>query len=377
MRALLTLGIAAAVLVGDGAGAGPVEHAYVAGYATAVLERQLGVPGSRVAVQDGAVSVEVKGLASGDREKIEAALLKLPGVLRVSVIEAPPPPVATASAPAVPAVPAPITTGGGTAIQADVPRRSFELLPKTQLFAPLIADPRWPHFSAVYQRFLDDPQLGNTVAVSLGETLSLVRIDRPPAGAWELGLQTGVFSIFDLDAPSSDLVNADYLVGVPVTYRIGDFSAMARVFHQSSHLGDEFLLRNRVDRLNLSYEAVDLRLSMDLTAWLRLYAGGGYIFHHDPSELSPWSTQLGAEIKSPRSFFGVLRPIAGLDVQHRQQNGWNTDLSLRAGIQLENVLLNERRIQLMLEYFDGYSPNGQFFRDKIQYIGLGLHLYLF
>jgi hypothetical protein len=43
-----------------------------------------------------------------------------------------------------------------------------------------------------------------------------------------------------------------------------------RVLHQSSHLGDEFLLRNRTTRINLSYEALDLLLSYETEFGLRL-----------------------------------------------------------------------------------------------------------
>jgi hypothetical protein len=46
----------------------------------------------------------------------------------------------------------------------------------------------------------------------------------------------------------------------------------------------------------------------------------------------------------------------------------------RAGIQLDGVLAT-RSLQLLLEYFSGYSPNGQFYRDKIDYLGLGLHFH--
>ena len=28
-----------------------------------------------------------------------------------------------------------------------------------------------------------------------------------------------------------------------------------------------------------------------------------------------------------------------------------------------------------LEYFNGHSPNGQFYRDKVDYFGIGAHLY--
>ncbi len=51
----------------------------------------------------------------------------------------------------------------------------------------------------------------------------------------------GVFQ-FDLSAPSSDLINTDYVVGVPLSWRSGGWSTRVRLYHQSSHLGDEFLL---------------------------------------------------------------------------------------------------------------------------------------
>ncbi len=378
MESRAALGLAAVLVVGGGSAiAGLAEDAYVAGYATAVLERQLEITGSRVTVKDGVVTVEVKGLASSNREKIAAALSKIAGVVRVEIVGVPATPAAAAP-PTAPALPTTAPTPSGPVVEAEVPRRAIEFLPSGYLFAPLIADPRWPHFSVTYQRYLDDPQLGNVMAVSLGETFSLLRANMSGAGAWELGLQAGVFSIFDLDGPSSDLINTDFMVAIPVTYRRGDFSALARVFHQSSHLGDEFLLRNRVDRINLSYETVDLKLSYEFTESLRIYGGGGYSFHREPRELAPWSAQYGVEVRSPWTLLnGMLRPLAALDVQHREQNDWKTDLSLRAGIQFENVPFFSRKLQFMLEYFNGHSPNGQFYRDQIEYLGVGIHLYLF
>lgn len=53
-------------------------------------------------------------------------------------------------------------------------------------------------------------------------------------GQVELGLQAGVFAIFDLEAKSKDLVNADYFVAALAAYRTGNVSALARLFHQSS-----------------------------------------------------------------------------------------------------------------------------------------------
>jgi hypothetical protein len=353
------------------------EDAYVAGYVTAVLERQMDAKGIRVTVKDGVVTIEAAGLSSSDRDKIVAALSPLPGVVRVAVVEVPTSPATAATA----ASPLPTTapTPTGPAVETEVARRGLQVLPKGLLFAPLIADPRWPHFAAIYQRFHEDARLENAATASLGETISLLRGPLGPSGgAWEFGLQAGVFSLFDLDAPSSDLVNTDYLVGFPLAYRVGDFSAMARIFHQSSHLGDEFLIENRIERVNLSYETVDLRLSYEVTDWLRVYGGAGYLVRKEPSGLEPWSTQMGVEARSPKTFFGgTLRPLAALDVQYREQNDWNPDLSMRAGVQLETLSILDRKIQLLLEYFNGYSPNGQFYREKVEYLGFGIHFYLY
>ena len=364
-------------LVAAPALAGPAEDAYVAGYVTAVLERQMDVKGSKITVKDGVVTVEVAGLPGSDREKLVATLSTIGGVREVVVVELRQPP-ATAP-PAASPLPTTAVTPSGPVVEAEVPRRGLEVLPKGLLFAPLIADPRWPHFSAVYQRFHEDARLGNAAIASLGETISLLRGPLgEKGGAWEVGIQAGVFSLFDMDAPSSDLVNSDYLVGFPVAYRAGNFSTMGRYFHQSSHLGDEFLIENRVERVNLSYEAVDLRLSYEVTEWLRLYGGGGYIVRGDPDDLKPWSTQMGVEVRSPHAYFNsTLRPLAAIDIQYREQNDWHADVSLRAGVQVEKLSVFERKIQLLVEYFNGYSPNGQFYRDKVEYIGLGLHLYLY
>jgi hypothetical protein len=138
------------------------------------------------------------------------------------------------------------------------------------------ADPRWAQFGAAYREFTKGLNLSGTFAANFGETFSIYRNRAPFGGEWEFGIQAGVFSIFDVSSASIDLVNADYRVGFVGSYRNGRFSAFTRFQHQSSHLGDEFLLSNPgVTRVNLSYEELDIKLSYDLLSWLRVYGGAG------------------------------------------------------------------------------------------------------
>jgi uncharacterized protein DUF1207 len=48
-------------------------------------------------------------------------------------------------------------------------------LPEGHLFKPLLADPGWPHFSAVYHYYIDNPSGADIATVSFGETIPFYR----------------------------------------------------------------------------------------------------------------------------------------------------------------------------------------------------------
>ena len=119
------------------------------------------------------------------------------------------------------------------------------------------------------------------------------------------------------------------------------------------------------------------RLSYDLPFGLRAYGGGGYLFDVDPSNLGRGLAQAGGEWRSPWAFWqDRLRPVAGLDLQWKEENNWHTDLSLRAGIQFDSVSVLSRNLQILFEYYRGRSFDGQFFRDPVEYVGIGATIQL-
>jgi hypothetical protein len=73
--------------------------------------------------------------------------------------------------------------------------------------------------------------------------------------------------------------------------------------------------------------------------------------------------------------FAALRPVAGIDLKNYQENQWQTDISARAGVQFDNLHVLGRNLQIVAEYFNGYSPSGQFYKDKIEYLGIGAHFH--
>jgi hypothetical protein len=242
-------------------------------------------------------------------------------------------------------------------------------LPEQELFAPLLADPRQPRFSVSYLHYRSPAAEFSAASVAFGEYFGLASGFFGSSGSSQIGIQGGVFALFNLDAPSSDLINADYWIGLPISYRKGPWSYLMRVYHQSSHLGDELILGNPgINRVNLSYEDMEFLVSYEWERW-RLYGGGGYLLSSEP-DLAPKHLQGGAEYIKTRAA-GRLSLIAAVDVQASEELDWRRSRSYQAGFELRGG--SPRRVRLMLEHFRGHSPNGQFYREPLRYTGLGLY----
>ncbi len=242
-------------------------------------------------------------------------------------------------------------------------------LPEQELFAPLLADPRQPRFSVSYLHYRTPASEFSAASTAFGEYFGLASGFFGESGSSQIGIQGGVFALFNLEAPSHDLINADYWIGLPLSYRKGPWSYLLRIYHQSSHLGDEFILGNPgVNRVNLSYEDMKLLVSYEWEQW-RLYGGGGYLLSSEP-DLAPKHLQGGAEYIKARAA-GRFSLIAAVDVQASEELDWRRSSSYQVGFELRSG--SPRRARLMLEHFRGHSPNGQFYREPLRYTGLGLY----
>jgi hypothetical protein len=254
--------------------------------------------------------------------------------------------------------------------------------PEDQIFCPLIADPKEARSFVSYLhgtfRSLDDPSGEDTsiASVGVGDTFGLFRIGGPDAGeGFQLDVMGGIFAQFDMGAPSNDLINADYVLGFPLTFRRRGFSFRAKLYHQSSHLGDEYLLRSdEIVRENLSFESIEFLVSQEISA-LRLYVGAERIFRREPDELPDSLFHTGIELRSGRA--RKVQVLAGVDVKTTELHNWSPAVSGRVGVELGRPGPEGhpgRLIMLLFEMYEGPSPYGQFFQDDISYVGAGVHI---
>jgi hypothetical protein len=265
--------------------------------------------------------------------------------------------------------------------------RGYEPIPAGDVFCPLIADPKGQRSFVSYLRGDSGFVARDVASVGVSDQFGLFRVNgAQPGDGVQVSLAGSVFAQFDLGAPSFDLVNADYIIGIPVTVRRGGFSARVRVYHQSSHLGDEFLLRAdsapRVERENLSFESLEGLLSQDLGP-VRVYAGGEWLFNRSPDGLERSIAHGGLEVRSTGTArFGDAaraRLVAAVDLKSVGEQDWRTAVSARTGVEVGRVREDGdrgRRWSLLLEYYDGPSPYGQFYARDVRLAGLGFHFLL-
>ncbi|MDH3223131.1 MAG: DUF1207 domain-containing protein [Gemmatimonadota bacterium] len=214
-------------------------------------------------------------------------------------------------------------------------------------------------FIGVYQE-QKAPFSSQLVRMGLGDGLFLVG-GRLGGLSYELELAAGVRGEFDVAVSSFDFLVADFIVGLPLRFRAGDLNGRVRLYHQSSHLGDDILLRDDA-RLGVDgavdFEAIEAYLGYEL-GWMRPYAGAEYRFRRTPSEQDPSVLHAGMDVR-----FGLGR-VSLIGGAH----GWVVDngldpggVAVRMGVEVHRSRLGwrGRPVRFLLEGSWGTPDAGRF-----------------
>ena len=203
----------------------------------------------------------------------------------------------------------------------------------------------------------------------LGENFPLVSLKggrRPIV----LGFGSQVYGRFSLSDSKSALISTDWVVGVNTTAAIDAWALTLEVYHESSHLGDEYGDRFPADRLDWTREVLAGWASYATGVW-RFTAGASYVLD-DQLRLPAPGGSFGVDFHGrPRgALAGSVRPIAGLFIQADAATSWRVSSSAKVGAAFATG--NTHDISVGLIAHDGLSTQRQFFRHESQYIGMEL-----
>ena len=204
--------------------------------------------------------------------------------------------------------------------------------------------------------------------VVLGENFPLVALKegRHPI---VLGFGSQVYGRFSLTDPKSSLISTDWVVGVNTTAALSNWAMTLEVYHESSHLGDEYGDRFPSDRLDWTREVLAGWASYLSGRW-RLTGGVSYVLD-DQLKLPAAGGSLGVDFhgRSRRFLGGQVRPVAGVFSEATAATRWRASTSAKLGLAFDTFGASHE-ISLGLIGHDGLSTQRQFYRQESRYLGL-------
>ena len=240
-----------------------------------------------------------------------------------------------------------------------------------EVFTPLIADPREVQLSASYYRYHGN----NDADVGLGRSWGLLRwrTGLMSDWLWQLDVEGMAYSRFQISGGVNKFETVDFFANLPLEVRKGPLSFKGGLFHESSHLGDDYIRDTGDLGYRYSVEGARGLASMDVNRRLRVYGGASWLIHTVPAP-QRWTLQSGFELTSGDLRLSKRNPtklFVAEDFQSHENVQWNPDSNTVAGLRLE-FPDTRRAVRFQLGYFTGHSPYGQFYAQKEHYADIGL-----
>lgn len=232
--------------------------------------------------------------------------------------------------------------------------------PAHELFTSLAADAADPHFgfslgAAARQRGI--------ARVDVGDYLGVYRLALPgDIGAVQLNIGAAIFTRFD--ATSHDVQVIDYYGNVPLDIRVGKTSLRLMFYHDSSHLGDDYLKERNIQTVSNSWEALRAILAITPVPPLRLYGGYTKILHAKPTWAGYRAVQGGAEIHFNTSKSAHWHPYWANDIQAWERSAWNPTWTSQLGLKTAADYSKGRGITYFVQIMKGPRSEGQFYTQK-------------
>ncbi len=208
---------------------------------------------------------------------------------------------------------------------------------------------------------------GKEAEAGVGESFPVIALRRGPVPI-TLGFGVEAYGRFRLDDSKSSLISTDWVVGIDVTGDFGPWRTTLRVYHESSHLGDEYAGRFDATRLDWTREVLEAWVRYTTGPWSFIGAGTWVLI--DELSLDRPGAMLAVDyVGSQFSILGApTRPVVAVHFEGVAATDWRIGSSARLGIEFPNATGNHA-LGLSLVAHDGPTTQRQFFRSDNGYVG--------
>ncbi|HEU5304548.1 MAG TPA: DUF1207 domain-containing protein, partial [Gemmatimonadales bacterium] len=202
----------------------------------------------------------------------------------------------------------------------------------------------------------------------LGENFPVLALKQGPRPII-LGFGSQVYGRFSLADAKSSLISIDWLAGVNTTAILGPWALTLELYHESSHLGDEYGERFEISRLDWTREVLTGWVAYGRGRW-RVTGGASYVFQ-DELNLPKPAASLGLDFRGRARADGStsLHPVFGVFTEATSATNWRLSTSAKVGMAWATPGRN-RQVGMAIIAHDGLSTQRQFFRQESQYLGV-------
>ena len=257
-------------------------------------------------------------------------------------------------------------------------KSQFTFLPEGSYFKTITLDPSACQFSGSLLAFHSNGNLKQKLyaPINLGIRKMFFRWEKDRERGFELGFEFTIHSQFTVIDKGSNYLggfqNADYRIAGVAHYLRKLHTYRFTIFHQSSHLGDDYIIRNQIISPTsnvLNYEQIDVVRSTEIGN-SRYYLGAGINFSPNTvrKRLASQVGYIYTWLLTGNPDLGVL---AGIDIKIFQQNDFQPNYKF--GIGLEFGRTKAKPMRLMLEYYNGHLPYSTLEYQTVQLFGAGLY----
>ncbi|MBI5729653.1 MAG: DUF1207 domain-containing protein [Ignavibacteriales bacterium] len=255
-----------------------------------------------------------------------------------------------------------------------VTETEYEFFPNDLIIHPFTANQLEPKLGFVFR------MNSNQLWLNIGNSMDLIRIKRD-SEIFSIGADLFTWTLLKKEDNFRFPVDAvDYMFGLNFGFKTAvhnySFGGRIRLSHISAHFVDGHFDKDKqqwkdgMDPRVFSREFVEV-LGFYSFNNIRVYLGGTYLYHVEPSGIGKASVQAGLEYFMKDALSYNISPYIAADGTMKT-NDKKRNFTLNAGIKFGKI--EGRGLRIFYQYYNGYDINGEYFDVKREHSTLGINL---
>jgi hypothetical protein len=264
-----------------------------------------------------------------------------------------------------------------TIVFAQKETSNLTLLPKGRLFSEITYDPTESQAYGSIVAFWENDEFSKNIYLPFGMGFykGFLRWNRekPFEIGFDFSAHTQFEWTFNNGRSERNILNSDFKVSIMLNRQLNDrHSYRLRFYHVSSHLGDDYIIRNQVTSYfpnPNNYEQLDFIWSTQFKD-VRYYGGIGLVVRPETIR-KRLSLQIGTQYDHSFSSNQLFGLTGGMDLKLLEEHDFHPGVKAAFGFRIGRA--ENHPLRIVGEFYRGHLPYSAFESKRVQWLGAGLY----